>query len=73
MQAFRSTVTVDEQQQLHLFAVPFKPGTSVEVIVLEPESPPARIMSPRLADPGDSDHFTMEVTEIREDGPDAEV
>ena len=35
MQAFRAAATIDEERQLHLSAVPFSPGTAVDVIVLE--------------------------------------
>ena len=35
MQAFRAATTIDEERQLHLSAIPFRPGTAVDVIVLE--------------------------------------
>ena len=35
MQAFRVATTIDEQRQLRLSDMPFRPGTAVEVIVLE--------------------------------------
>lgn len=35
MQAFRAATTIDEERQLRLSGVPFRPGTAVDVIVLE--------------------------------------
>ncbi len=38
MQAFRTAVTIDTDQELHLRGVPFRSGSVVEVIVLPAES-----------------------------------
>ncbi len=35
MQAFRAATTIDQHGELHVFDVPFRPGTPVEVLVLE--------------------------------------
>ncbi len=35
MQAFRAATTVDQRGELHVSDVPFRPGTPVEVLVLE--------------------------------------
>lgn len=40
MQAYRAATTVDSEREIHIRQVPFRPGATVEVIVLEPETPP---------------------------------
>lgn len=74
MQAFRADTTIDEQGALHLRDIPFRPGTLVEVIVLERSAlKTASVISPRLADPKDAVHFRMDVTELAEGSEDAEL
>lgn len=40
MQAYRAATTVDSERQIHIRQVPFQPGATVEVIVLEPQPTP---------------------------------
>ncbi len=40
MQAYRAATTVDSEREIRIRQVPFRPGATVEVIVLEPETPP---------------------------------
>ena len=38
-QAYRAATTVDSDREIHIRQVPFRPGATVEVIVLEPATP----------------------------------
>ncbi len=38
MQAYRAATTVDSEREIHIRRVPFRPGATVEVIVLEPDT-----------------------------------
>ncbi len=74
MQAFRADTTIDERGALHVLNLPFRPGTLVEVIVLEQgRMETANLRSPRLADPKDAVHFRMEVADLAEGSEDDEL
>ena len=51
--------------------LPDKTRVYVVVPVADPQMP--RIRSPRLADPRQAGHFSMQVTELQQDQPDAEL
>jgi hypothetical protein len=54
-------------------AIPLPERAKVYVVVPDTPIPTARIWSPRLADPAQASEFSMEMTEVSEDEPNAGI